>query len=213
MKKIPVIPIRIDSPNPFKVKDTITEKGDAPTCSREKVENFKKNWERILTPKVISSIKRHNDILHGARSVNMLVGPKYSRPTKDFDVYSDNPQRRAVEIENEIDRCCGCDMAQVRHRSIPKVLPGEDDPLMAKDLYIVETIPNNDGDVDYMKTPRGIPTTRKNGIRHETLKEAYRKAQRNKDQPMRMVKTRQDINRIEEYWKSTRRKKHAPKRK
>jgi len=207
MKKVKIIPFRINHPNPFMIKDTVSEKNDAPRCDRDQVEHFRDNYEKILPPKVLRSIRRHNDILHGSRSVNMIVGPRYSRPAKDFDVYSSEPQKRAVEIENQIDRACGCDMASVRHRQIPKVLPGEEDPFMAKELFIVETVVNNDGDVDYMKTPKGLPTTRKNGIRHESLKEAYRKAHKNKNQPLRMVKANADIKRIEAYWRSKKRRK------
>jgi len=207
-KKKLVSSIKITNDEPIPVKAVplagrISERGDAPRCSTEQVKHFVENWEKILPPRVIRSIKRHNDVLHGARSVNMIVGKKYSRPTKDFDVYSKEPRKRAHQIENEIDRCMGCDMAYVHYQAIPKLDPmGTDDELTAKELFIVKTVPHQDGDVDYMMLPRGLPTHTRKGIRHEDLREAYRKAKKNVYHPLRYFKASDDIRRIEAYWRS-----------
>jgi len=201
-----IIPIKVT--DPVKITSSpkmeeITERNDAPRCSREKVKHFVENWEKILPPKVIRSIKRNNDVMHGARSVNMIVGKRYARKTKDFDVYSKEPNKRAHQIENEIDRCMGCDMAYVHYQKIPKLNQfNGDDERMAKELFIVKTVPHQDGDVDYMELPHGLPTHRRKGIRHEDLKEAYRKAQKALNQPLRHFKARRDMERIEAYWRS-----------
>jgi len=201
-----IVPIRVTDPvtvSPVPKMNKITEKGDAPRCSREQVKHFVENWEQILPPRVIRSIKKNDDVMHGARSVNMIVGKKYSRKTRDFDVYSKEPNKRAHQIENEIDRCVGCDMAYVHYQAVPKLNPfNEEDEKMAKELYIVKTVPHQDGDVDYMMLPRGLPTHKRKGIRHEDLKEAYRKAQKNLMHPMRYFKAKKDIERIEAYWRS-----------
>ena len=206
LQKRMIVPIRVTDPvtiSAIKPIVRITERGDAPRCSREKVQEFVKNWERILPPKVIRSIKRNNDVMHGARSVNMIVGKKYSRKTKDFDVYSKEPSKRAHQIENEIDKACGCDMAYVHYQAIPKMNPmNGDDPNMAKELFIVKTVPNQDGDVDYMQLPPNLPYHKRKGIFHEDLEEAYRKAQKNLNHPLRYFKAQRDIERIEAYWKS-----------
>lgn len=178
-------------------------KGDAPRCSREAVRHFEENWENILPPRVVKSIKRNRDVMHGARSVNMIVGKQFSRPTKDFDVYSREPAKRANQIENEIDKCMHCDMAYVYYQPIPKFnVFSQEDKFMAKELYIVKTVPHHDGDIDYMLLPRGLPYHKRKGIYHEDLEEAYRKAEKNLIHPLRSAKSRRDMERIKAYWRS-----------
>ena len=194
MKVVPIIRIK-----PIDPLGNITERNDGPRCNRAQVEYFKRNWNQILPPRVIRSAKKHHDVLHGARSVNMIVGKKYARPTKDFDVYAHHPSDRAKEIEDHIDRECGCDMAYIEKRIVPNV-SGIEDELMADKLYIVKTPNNQNGDVDYMPLPPRLPIIRRKGLYHESLEEAYRKAQRGLSQPMRAHKATKDIARIEAYW-------------
>ena len=185
----------------------ITGRGDCKRCSREKVEYFVRNWDKILPPKVIKSVKKHGDVMHGARSVNMIVGKEYSRRTKDFDIYSKRPKTRAEEIEDAIDKACGCDMAYVYRQPIPKMNAfTEEDKFTAKELYIVKTVPNQDGDVDYMKIPKGLPTHTRKGIKHENLSEALRKAKKNLNHPLRAQKASVDIKRINAYLESRKRR-------
>lgn len=203
--RIQVTDPMITTPFPFSSSQSPVIRGyrDGKRCSREQVNDYVKNWERILPPRIVRSIKKHHDVLHGARSVNMIVGPKYSRTTKDFDIYSKQPCDRAEEIENEIDKACGCDMAYVHRQPIPKMnMFTPEDPYSAKEVYIIKTVPSQNGEVDYMLLPRGLPTHTKDGIRHEDLREAYRKAKRNIMHPMRSAKATKDIRRIEAYWRS-----------
>ena len=202
MKEIKIIPIKLQQINHYSsFSPEILEKGDCPRCSRKQVEYFLHNWKKILPPRIIRSIKKHKDVLHGAQSVNMLVGKKYSRPTNDYDVYSKEPYNRAKEIEDELDKACGCDIAYIEKRTIPNV-SGRKDELMSKYLYTIKTPHEHyNGDVDYMKLPPKLPIIKRNGILHEALEEAYRKAQRNMYHPFRANKALKDMRRIEAYWK------------
>jgi len=178
-----------------------TEQNDGPRCSLEQVEKYRENQERILPPEVIRSVRKHKDVMHGGRSVNMLLPKKYFRHSKDFDVYSKTPKPRAKEIEDYIDKRCGCDMAYVNSMAVPNV-SGTEDELMSADIHRVVTRLSSDAEVDYMTLPPKLPTTYHRGIKHEELTEALRKAKKGLIQPMRMAKASKDVNRITAYLKS-----------
>jgi hypothetical protein len=204
MKESPPLPSQ-PTPSPIPTSSKIRGKGDAPRCTTEQVRYYRENQERILPPEVIRSVKRHRDVLHGGRSLNMLLPKQYHRPTKDFDIYSKQPKQRADDIENYIDKRCGCDMAYVKYKHIPNV-SGIDDELMSADIHQVTTITNGNGDVDYMTLPPRLPITCYRGIRHERLTEALRKAKRGLSQPLRMAKATKDVRRITAYLESKGRK-------
>jgi len=176
----------------------ISGQNDAPKCSLEQIQNYRKNKEKILPPEVIRSVRKHRDVLHGGRSLNMLLPKKYHRHTEDFDVYSKKPRIRADEIEDYIDKRCGCDMAYVKSSVVPNV-SGVEDELMSADIHRVVTHLQTDAEVDYMTTPKNLPVTFHRGIRHEKLTEALRKAKKGLTQPMRMAKASKDVNRITSY--------------
>ena len=174
------------------------ERNDGPRCTREQITRYRQNWKRILPPRVLRSIRKHNDVLHGGRSLNMLLPREYHRSTKDYDIFSKHPKPHAKEIEDYIDKQCGCDMAHVNSMVVPNV-SGIEDKLMSADIHRVVTRLHSDAEVDYMRIPPGLPTVRKRGLRHESLKEALRKAKRGLNQPLRAAKASQDIQRIERY--------------
>lgn len=178
-----------------------SEHNDGPRCSLEQVQYYRKNKDRILPPEVMRSVRKHRDVLHGGRSVNMLLPKKYYRETKDFDIYSKLPKTRADEIENYIDKRCGCDMAHVNSMIVPNVSATEDE-LMSADIHRVITRIESDAEVDYMTLPPKLPIRYHRGIRHEKLTEALRKAKKGLMQPMRMAKASKDVRRISEYLES-----------
>lgn len=177
---------------------SVSEHNDGPQCSIEQVNHYRENQEKILPPKVFRSVRRHRDVMHGGRSVNMLLPKKYYRHSKDFDIYSKQPKSRAKEIEDYIDKRCGCDMAYVKSMNVPNV-SGVEDELMAADIHKVITRTSRDGEVDYMTLPPKLPIVYRRGIRHEKLTEALRKAKRGLTQPMRMAKASKDVRRITAY--------------
>lgn len=193
----------------------ITEKNDGPACSMEQVRDFQENWERHVPPRVIKQTKRKGNILHGAFSANMQMPAEFHRPTHDIDVWSMKPSSHAKEIENEIDRCAGCDIAHVEETKVLKkqdmhtLLPPSQRPLEDEDeikfkRFTVVTKPRNDVDVDYSIPPddRPLKKTRVNGVWHESLEGAYERAQSIRYRPMRAGRAAQDIKRIEDYWLS-----------
>ena len=206
--------------NPERI-ERVTERNDGPACSMEHVRNYRENWENILPPRVVRQLKKSGDIMHGSYSVNMQVTPKYRREAHDIDVWSKEPQQRAVEMENEIDECVGCDIAQVRESRIGVKSPLQGGKFLSlgpprlgsaspendmRRRFTVETTPENDTDVDYTYPQDDVDNkdlVTLNGVRHEGLPKALWRAENMaKTMPMRAAKAQQDINRIGGYLRS-----------
>ena len=197
----------------------ITEANDGPRCSRDQIRNFRENWEKHVPPRVVRQLKKSGDVMHGAYSVNMQMPSRFHRKTNDIDVYSRQPYQRAREIENQLDRCAGCDIAHVKTESFqvdpdkpmsvepPKFSELRKQKEESPDRAVVITAQRYE-DVDYATFPpdRRIASKVVNGVRHETLEEAYIRAHAIKNKPMRSARAYADINRIEAYWKSIGRK-------
>jgi len=186
------------SPRTQYLKDTSKLK----KCTPQQLERYDKEWEKIVSPTVVRSLRRHReDVLHGGRSLNMILPTK--RTTKDWDMYSPREKTRAQALEKEIDRKAGCDVCQVKQVYMPKTTPGADSPETSKRLYrIVTEHTADDADVDVMDKPKGLRTTKAKGITHESLEAAHEKAsKRMRLQPMYMWKAMLDKQRIEQYWR------------
>jgi len=184
-------------------REILPDAGNQPDPTREQLREFKQHSNEWVDDIVSTSLRRHNktDVLHGSRSLQMLLGSAYPRKPKDWDVYSTQEKRRALQIEASIDKKAGCDIAQTRFQPIPKVSSGPDDPFTGKHLYIVETPRvHNDASIDYMHRPPRLPTQMYKGIRHENLRIAYQKASiRIFRQPLQAHKARKDKQAIENY--------------
>lgn len=202
---------------PTRFSERVTERNDGPACSVEQVRNYRDNWDRILPPRVVKQLKRTGDIMHGSYSVNMQVSPEFRREANDIDVWSKSPQQRAVEIENEIDKCVGCDIAHVKESKIgikgplqggkfltlgpPKF--GASEEVENRRRFTVETGPKDDVDVDYTypqddTMPEDI--VKIGGVRHEGLSKALVRAEgMSRTMPMRAPKAQRDAERIRGY--------------
>ncbi len=182
---------------------TLPDASKMPPPTQKELENYRRNHEQIVGSIVVSSLKRHRrDVLHGSRSLQMLI-PKYSREPKDWDIYSPTEKSRAQAIEKALDKKVGGNIAETVYVPIPKISAGPDQPGTSKDLYRVVTPDvSNDAEVDIMNRPAGLKTISHKGITHESLEEAYIKADRSvRTQPMRMAKASVDKQNIESYFK------------
>ena len=184
-------------PRTQNLKDT----SGLPACSIEQRSHYDRNWEQIVSPTVIKSLRKHKqDVLHGGRSLNILLPTK--RPTKDWDMYSPIEKKRAQTLERSLDKKMGCNICDVKKVDLPKVSPGPDMPGTSKRLYrVVTEHSDDDADIDVMDKPKGLKTIRRHGIAHESIDLAYKKAVRRMQvQPLQMWKAMEDKQRIEEYW-------------
>lgn len=200
LKPIEVKPLFMDAGGLSQSK-VLPDSSGLPKPTEAQLKRFEKNSQRIIDTVVVSSLKKHrSDVLHGGRSLNLLLQSK--RPSGDWDIFSPTEKSRATQIERAIDRKAGADVSYVKYCPIPKVTAGPDAPNTSKDLYRVITLPSGDSDVDVMDKPRGLPTIRKNGITHESLESQYEKTKQGLLQPMRMSKASVDKKRIEEHFRS-----------
>lgn len=206
----------------FSSRPAITEKNDGPSCSVEQMHNYRENWDKLLLPKVTKELKQTDDIMHGSYSVNMQVTKPYRREAHDIDIWSKDPGAMARRIENEIDKCVGCDIAHVKVQKIGKSASRAQTlgpPRMSntpKDYFIrytVVTQPKNDVDVDFSTIPtdRPLKTRTLRGVKHEVLDSALQRAYDIQNIPLRAARAREDIKRIEGYMATKKRKKTTRK--
>jgi len=193
-------------------KREIFEKGDAPPPSQEQLQFFSKNRKAILESKLVPQLRKSRDVLHGAESRNTIVKQKIGQEeakkqnlitrTYDYDVWSKMPRKRAVEIENEIDKEFGADVAQVEKLPVGKDAPDYQSSKKGKKIerygVVTPLTPAGKQEVDYASFPvRSFATNTINGVRHETLKSSYRRAQEDKDRPIRSERAYREIRNAE----------------
>jgi len=193
--------------NPFKRGriEVLPDAGNQPDPTQQKIDYYQQNHEKIVDPIVLASLRKHReDVLHGSRSLNMLI-PNFYRKPGDWDIYSPNEKKRALAFEEAIDKKVGADITETIHIEVPKSIFGfnaadEDDS--SKDLYrVVAPRVSNDGEIDVMSKPKNLKTTRHKGITHESLESQYaRTVTRRHRQPMKASQARSDQTEIEDYW-------------
>jgi len=209
----PLIPIEVE---PLSPAPKIFEQGDGPEPTQEQIQKFSKNYKQITAPLVKRQLRQHKkDTMHGAYSVNEQVSEDYKRPTKDIDVWSNSPKKRAIQIENQLDKKAGCDIAHVEEKHIgtdSNRLMGIGPPSEQKEpehkRYLVVTKPKDDLDVDYTTYPNRVYHRRLfQGFYHESLQSAHDRAKElARTQPIRSFKASEDVERIEKYWESKKKK-------
>jgi len=183
----------------------LPDAGNQPTPTREDIARLHRRKSDIVDPIVTSSLRKHpQDVLHGSRSLSLIIGNHFKRTPNDWDIYSNAEKQRALELEAQIDKKAGCDIAQTTYRHIPTTPFSKPDPLTGEHLYRVTTPKiTGDSDIDIMDKPNNLPVERHKGITHEALIEQYRKAStRRIRQPLHSGKAQSDMRSIESYYKS-----------
>ena len=184
----------------------LRDSSNLPQCSREQTSRYEQNWERILNPKMMKHLRGSKDVLHGGKSLNILIANddpenKLYRESLDWDLMSRNPKKVSQKIERKLDKSLGCNICDVVHVPIPQTSGREYDDMSA-DLYRVTTpSTTRDSEVDVMERPKDLPTTRYKGIYHESLDRQYEKATRGLMVPLRSFKSGLDRTRIREYYR------------
>jgi hypothetical protein len=179
----------------------LPDAGNQPTPTPEQIKHI--NQRNIVDPIVERTLKENpQDVLHGSRSLHCII-PHYSRKPNDWDIFSTEERERAIELERKIDEQSGANVAQTYYRHIPSMPFSPPSSGTGEHLYRVTT-PHleNEADIDIMNRPQDIETVRKDGITHESLLDAHKKATtRRFRQPLMMQKASSDISDIERYWK------------
>lgn len=123
------------------------------------------NRKKLVTKPILNQSRRDGTVIYGAHAVNKLVGPKFSRTTYDYDVYSRMPLKHARQLERSIDRGTNSDLAYIEQTNYP--VGGKQ-----KKLWRVKTRINESTEADYNTMPADVSYVKRNGVRYETLKRA-----------------------------------------
>ncbi len=111
-------------------------------------------------------IRRTDNIIYGARAMNVQVAPGLQRMTFDYDLYSKKPRVHATLLEQRMDKIAGGDffyMKEAMHKGTFKVMDkGRDRRMGTKDDF---------GIADFTRPNRKIRTIRVQGIRYASLSE------------------------------------------
>lgn len=192
------------SPLPMGAK-ILPDVGNMPSCNTEQINKFSINANKTIEEIGIKHLKkRKREVLHGGRSLNMLL-PTY-RESKDFDIFSDNPKKYATEFEKKIDKKAGCNICQTIEIPLKKSVFLKPCIYETGDkIFNVKTPAiSDDGGFDLIKRQPDLKTIRKSGITHETLEAQLVRAQRDvtHTNPARAAKAKRTVERIELYLKS-----------
>lgn len=187
-----------------------------PEPTREDIEYFKSHRKDILEPPLFSQSKRTGTVLHGAQSRNIVISEHLGedvaqqkgllKPTYDYDVWSKNPQKSAMEIEKKIDKTLGKDMAYIKVEVMGKS-PGTVGKKKDFQRFTVmaKATPPTRQEVDYatfpLKSERPYEVIKVGGVKHEDIQSAYNRAHEIKYNPKRYFKTFDDIRRMRTYQK------------
>jgi len=131
------------------------------------IELLEKRGQLVKKP-IMQQSRKFGTVIYGRHAVNALLGRGYHRDTYDFDIYAHRPRRRAIEIEQSIDRGTNSDLAFVEETSYP--LRGKQ-----KKLFRVKTRISERVEADFNFMPVGLRYVTRGGVRFETLGRADQK--------------------------------------
>jgi len=158
------------------------------------------NRNRLVRQPILRQSRRDKTVLYGGHAVNRLVGPRFSRSTYDYDVYSHKPRCHAIQLEQSIDRGTNSDLAFVEKTSYPS-------GGTTKDLYRVKIRVNDSVEADYNRMPQGIRVVKRDGVRYESLRDAKSKYRWMNRNPTGNRTSFGELHRIEMYEQFKKRKK------
>ncbi len=152
--------------------------------------------------KILHNTRKKKDIIFGARSIQKQIGI-LARPTKDFDIFTNNSKKSARSLEKQLDKLTRGDNFFVKRGLNPTTnkvkFIGRDRIRNTRDD---ETI------ADFTKTPKPIPKfVTINEIRFRTLEEEIKAKQKLIRDPLfkfRRLKDLEDLRRIRNAGRSIR---------
>lgn len=149
-----------------------------------KVERFHSNKESI--PGIVLSTLDDGEVIYGERAVEARLPDRLHRNTTDYDVYSKNPRKDALEAERELDKAFGGDYfetVQAQH-------PG---------TWKVRSKINGEGYADFTDPKKRLESDDIYGrkyIKLQAIKKRIREILKDKTQDYRHNKDKDTLNRI-----------------
>lgn len=165
--------------------------GNLPEPSVEQELRFLADSDRFVGETIRMQSKKEGVVIYGAQAVNAIVGPVFSRPTNDYDVYSNSPKRHAIQLEKTIDKHTKSDMAFVEEVPFTNE-KGKKGLMYRVGLKHFDTL------ADYNKKPVNLKTIKIRGVLYEHLDLAKKKYLKmiNADETKRLINANQDLDRI-----------------
>ena len=148
----------------------------------------------LVKRKILSETKRKKDIIFGGRSIQKRIGI-FSRPTEDYDIFTNKPKRSAKVMQRKLDNIAGFNYYYAKkgqHKGTHKVMGrGADQRKGTRD---------DEGVIDYSRTPRPRPrSTKIGGVKYRIITEevrAKKKAIKDPAFKFRKKKDQEDLHRI-----------------
>jgi len=140
---------------------------------------------RHLIPNIVKrTIKKEDgEVIQGERSIEAQVADKFKRKTTDYDAYSPNPKRSALETERELDMAFEGDYFRIK-------------PAQHKGTYKVISNINGETYADYTIPQEHISTTEIGENKYTTLKFELMKAIRTLRQKQYAYRHQKEKNKI-----------------
>ena len=138
-------------------------------------------------------LRQNNKMVYGVRSINAQSNIM-TRPTKDWDVYSNTPKKSSNKLQKKLDKFVGGNYfynKPAMHKGTWKVKTIGDD--LKKDTFDDEEI------ADFSLPDKNYKSKTINGIKFRILKEEIKAKKRSladKEMKFRHEKDRNDLNRI-----------------
>ena len=130
---------------------------------------------------ILNKAQKERQIIHGARAVNIQLPPHLRRKTKDYDVYTKNPEKHAKELANELNKKFknGFKVVKGKHKGTFKVKKND------------ETI------VDYTQVTKHPKTINQLGVRYARTDYAKRKLRKLIRDETKAFRREKDIETLE----------------
>lgn len=154
--------------------------------SLKKVDKYYMNKD-LIEPIIQNQIIKNKGIVFGQKATNYHLPQHLDRHTEDYDIYSKNPKKSAIELEKKLDKRFGGDFFNVKRA-------------LHKGTYKVKSNISKKTIADFTKKPRKIPHTKAiDNIKYAKLNHLEKKLKgilKDKSKSFRHKKDRDMLNRI-----------------
>jgi len=162
----------------------------------EKEMRMKRN-QGVIQRVVRTRLAKTKRIVHGGRAQNIQLPRHLERPTKDWDVFADNPRKAAMNMDKALDKKFRGNLFHVKK--------GTGSPGVK--VFKVKSKVTGEGIVDFATPQEQIPWIAKRGKRFATLKQQVNRAKENLKDPEKKFRAAKDRSLVRRYNKFKRRKK------
>jgi len=170
----------------------------------EKEMRMKRN-QGVIQRVVRTRLAKTKRIVHGGRAQNIQLprhlerptkdwdvfadNPRKAGPTKDWDVFADNPRKAAMNMDKALDKKFRGNLFHVKK--------GIGSPGIK--VFKVKSKVTGEGIVDYASTKEKIPWIAKRGKRFATLKQQVNRAKENLKDPEKKFRAGKDRSLVRRY--------------